>query len=312
MKKIDKRKFLSELKSYLIITLALIVYTFSISTFIVPNNLVSGGVAGISAIVFYATQGHVSMGLTYIVINAVLILLALKIIGFSFGGKTIYAVALISVLLDVMPHVIPQTFIQELSLSNGKLLCAIFGSAINGSCIGISISQGGSTGGTDIIAMLVNKYKNISPGKVILISDAIIILSTLVIPSYDSAGVAIPLSGRVATAAYGIILVSVSSYAIDLCLSGTKQSVQLFVFSNHSAEIADLLVGMGRGVSVIPATGWYTKTEKDILMVVAHKTELNIILRNVKSIDKDAFLSVSTVMGVYGNGFDQIKSQKSK
>lgn len=312
MKKIDKRKFLSELKSYLIITLALIVYTFSISTFIVPNNLVGGGVAGISAIVFYATQGHVSMGLTYIVVNAVLILLALKIIGFSFGGKTIYAVALISVLLDVMPHIIPQTFIQELSLSNGKLLCAIFGSAITGSCIGISISQGGSTGGTDIIAMLVNKYKNISPGKVILISDAIIILSTLVIPSYDSAGVAIPLSGRVATAAYGIILVSVSSYAIDLCLSGTKQSVQLFVFSNHSAEIADLLVGMGRGVSVIPATGWYTKTEKDILMVVAHKTELNMILRSVKSIDKDAFLSVSTVMGVYGNGFDQIKSQKSK
>lgn len=312
MKKIDKRKFLSELKSYLIITLALIVYTFSISTFIVPNNLVGGGVAGISAIVFYATQGHVSMGLTYIVINAVLILLALKIIGFSFGGKTIYAVALISVLLDVMPHIIPQTFIQELSLSNGKLLCAIFGSAITGSCIGISISQGGSTGGTDIIAMLVNKYKNISPGKVILISDAIIILSTLVIPSYDSAGVAIPLSGRVATAAYGIILVSVSSYAIDLCLSGTKQSVQLFVFSNHSAEIADLLVGMGRGVSVIPATGWYTKTEKDILMVVAHKTELNLILRSVKSIDKDAFLSVSTVMGVYGNGFDQIKSQKNK
>lgn len=312
MKKIDKRKFLSELKSYLIITLALIVYTFSISTFIVPNNLVGGGVAGISAIVFYATQGHVSMGLTYIVVNAVLILLALKIIGFSFGGKTIYAVALISVLLDVMPHIIPQTFIQELSLSNGKLLCAIFGSAITGSCIGISISQGGSTGGTDIIAMLVNKYKNISPGKVILISDAIIILSTLVIPSYDSAGVAIPLSGRVATAAYGIILVSVSSYAIDLCLSGTKQSVQLFVFSNHSAEIADLLVGMGRGVSVIPATGWYTKTEKDILMVVAHKTELNLILRSVKSIDKDAFLSVSTVMGVYGNGFDQIKSQKNK
>jgi len=312
LKKLNSKTVLQTVKSYLLITVGLLIYGFGVCTFLVPNNLVGGGVMGVSAIIYYATSGHVSMGLTYVLIDAILILIALKVLGLGFGGKTIYAIALISVLLDVLPRVLPDPFIQEFSVANGKLLCAIIGSICTGVGIGISMSQGGSSGGTDIVALLINKYRNISPGKIILTIDVVIILSVLLCPSYDPSGNLIPFSGRIATAAYGFILITVNSYVIDLYLSGSKQSVQMFIFTNKSEEMADVMVKMRRGVTMIPAQGWYTKTDKNIVMVVAHKSELNALLRIVKTVDEDAFLSVSNVMGVYGKGFDRIKGKKVK
>ena len=172
----------------------------------------------------------------------------------------------------------------------------------------MSISQGGSSVGTDIIALIVGKYRNISPGRLILAMDVVIILSSMLFPSYTSAGELVPFPEKLAIAVYGLILVTVSGYSVDLYLSGSKQSVQVFIFSRKYEEIADSVAyGMGRGVTLIPAEGWYTKTSSHVLMVVTRKADLNILMRYIKSIDPAAFISVSSVMGVYGQGFDTIK-----
>ena len=294
------------LKEYALITIGLLSYVLGWAVFLIPNNLVGGGVSGLSAIIYYATGIH--MGYSYLAINTLLLLISLKIIGFGFGWKTVYAIIFASAMLNILPPLIPETITQELAVSNGKLLCTIIGGILSGVGIGMSISQGGSTGGTDIIALIVGKYRNISPGRLILAMDVVIILSSMLFPSYTSTGGLVPFPEKLAIAVYGLILVTVSGYAVDLYLSGTKQSVQVFIFSKKYEEIADSVAyGMGRGVTLIPAEGWYTKTSSHVLMVVTRKADLNILMRYIKSIDPAAFISVSSVMGVYGQGFDTIK-----
>ena len=161
---------------------------------------------------------------------------------------------------------------------------------------------------TDIIALVVNKYRNVSPGKIIMLSDILIILSSLLFPSYTPEGELVLFADKITTVVYGLIFVAVNSYVIDLYLSGSKQSVQVFILSRKYAEIADAITGIfHRGVTVLPAQGWYTKNESKVLMVITRKTDLNLLLKYVKSIDDDAFLSVSSVTSVYGKGFDTIK-----
>ena len=294
------------LKEYTLITVGLLSYVMGWAVFLIPNNLVGGGVSGLSAIIYYATG--LQMGYSYLVINAILLLVGFKILGTGFGGKTIYAILFASVMLNVLPPLIPEYISQELAVSNGKMLCTIIGGILSGVGIGISISYGGSTGGTDIIALIVGKYRNISPGRLILAMDVVIILSSMLFPSYTAAGELVPFPEKLATAVYGLILITVSGYSVDLYLSGSKQSVQVFIFSKKYPDIADAIVeDMKRGVTIVHAEGWYTKEESHVIMVVTRKTDLNLLLRYVKTIDPDAFLSVSTVMGVYGKGFDTIK-----
>ena len=253
------------------------------------------------------------MGVTYFVLNIILLIIGTKILGTGFGGKTIYAIIMTSVMLSVMPKIIPADFIHEFAVSNGKLICTILGGIIAGFGIGLSISRGGSTGGTDIIALVWCKFKPASPGRVILIIDVGIILSSLLFPSYTESGELLGFSDKLAVVVYGLIQVTVCGYAIDLYLSGSKQSVQAFIFTKKVEEMADAIAfDMKRGVTVLPAKGWYSKEDKQVLMVVTRKTDLDLLLRYVKSIDPDAFLSVSTVMGVYGQGFDAIKVKTKK
>lgn len=306
MKTVIKTSVWSTLREYALITIGLLSYVMGWAVFLIPNNLVGGGVSGISAIVYYATG--IQMGYTYLVLNLVLLLISIKIIGFGFGWKTVYAIVFASLMLNVLPPLIPEYITQELAVSNGKLLCTIIGGVMSGVGIGMSISQGGSTGGTDIIALIVGKYRNISPGRLILAMDVVIILSSMLFPSFTSSGGLVPFPEKLATAVYGLILITVSGYSVDLYLSGTKQSVQVFIFSKKYQEIADAVAyGMGRGVTLIPAEGWYTKTTSHVLMVVTRRADLNSLLKYVKTIDPMAFLSVSSVMGVYGQGFDTIK-----
>ena len=218
-----------------------------------------------------------------------------------------------AIMLAVMPKVIPTDFIHEFALSNGKLVCTVLGGIIAGLGIGLSISSGGSTGGTDIVALLWCKFHASSPGRVILIIDVCIILSSLMFPSYTETGELLPFAEKLAVVVYGLILVTVSGYAVDLYISGSKQSVQAFIFTKKVEQMADAIAfDMKRGVTVLPAKGWYSKEDKHVLMVVTRKSDLNLLLRYVKSIDPEAFLSVSSVMGVYGQGFDTIKVKSHK
>lgn len=298
-------------KEYALVTLGVVSYALGWTIFLLPNNLIGGGVSGFASILFYATG--LPMGVTYFILNIILLLIGTKILGTGFGGKTIYAIIMTSVMLAVMPKLIPLDFIHEFSLSNGKLICTFLGGIIAGVGIGLSISQGGSTGGTDIVALLWCKFHSASPGRVILIIDVGIILSSLLFPSYTDSGELLPFAEKLAVVVYGLIQVTVCGYAIDLYLSGSKQSVQAFIFTKKVHEMADAIAfDMKRGVTVLPAKGWYSKEDKHVLMVVTRKSDLNLLLRYVKTIDPEAFLSVSSVMGVYGQGFDTIKIKSKK
>ncbi len=309
--KVLKSSLWTVLREYGLVSFGVISYALGWSIFLLPNNLIGGGVSGFASIVFYATG--IPMGVTYLVLNILLLLIGTKILGTGFGGKTIYAVLATAVMLAVMPGMIPKDFIHEFALSNGKLICTILGGIIAGLGIGLSISQGGSTGGTDIVALLWCKYHAASPGRVILVVDVVIILSSLLFPSYTDSGEVLPFAEKLAVVVYGLIQVTVSGYAVDMYLSGSKQSVQAFIFTKKVEEMADAVaLDMKRGVTIIPAKGWYSKEAKEVIMVVTRKSDLNLLLRYVKTIDPDAFLSVSSVMGVYGKGFDTIKLKSQK
>ena len=306
-----KKSCWTSLKEYARLSIGILIYVTGWTIFLTPNNLVGGGVTGISSIIQYAFG--IKMGYTYFVINAILLVTSVFIIGFSFGWKTIYAIVLASVGLNVLQGLIPPDIIDMLSVKNGKLMSTIMGGIMAGLGIGVSISQGGSTGGTDIIALIINKYRNISPGRVILSIDVVIILSSLLIPSYTVSGELVPFSEKITTVVYGLMLVTINGYVVDLYLSGSKQSVQLFIMSHKYEQLADAITkDLHRGVTVLPAIGWYTKQPNHVLMVIARKTDLNFLLKYIKMIDNDAFLSVSSVSGVYGQGFDTIKAGRPK
>ncbi len=306
---IQEKNLMRAVKEYFLITLGILIYTSGWTIFLTPNNMFGGGVSGISAIIQFATG--IKMGYTYFVINALLLLISLFIIGPSFGVKTVYAIFLASFCLNIEQTLIPTQFIQDIALSNGKLLCSIIGGSMAGFGIGMSISQGGSTGGTDIIALIITKYRNVSPGKVILLMDVFIIAFSLLVPSYDSNGQALPFVDKFITAVYGMITVTVCGNVADLYLSGSRRSVQLFILSHEHVAIADMITTeFHRGVTVLDGKGWYTKQQASVLMVITRKTDVNILLRAIKRIDPDAFLSISSVAGVYGKGFDSIKENK--
>ena len=320
-----KKTAFTVVKEWLLVTLGILIYVTGWSLFLIPNNLVGGGVSGISSMIQYATNGAIQMGYTYFVLNAVLIIAAVVILGMGFGAKTLYAIVLASVALRFLPGLIPPEIIKHLALDNGKLLSVLMGGLMADIGIGMSISNGGSTGGTDIIALIYTKYHNVSPGKVILFLDFVIILSSLVVPSFvpdidpetgkamvDAEGNTLthlmPFYDKVTTVLYGLILVTVNSYVLDMYISGSQQSVQLFILSQHYEKIADSIThDLHRGVTVLDGKGWYTKQDMRVLMVITRKTDLNLLLRYIKQIDPQAFLSVSSVNGVYGNGFDTIK-----
>ena len=322
-----KKNFWTSAKEWSMVTLGALIYVTSWALFLIPNNLVGGGVSGISSIIQYATGGTIQMGYSYFTINVILLVIAFFVIGTGFGAKTIYAIILASVGLRFLPGLIPPEIINSLAIQNGKLISTLMGGLLAGVGIGMSISNGGSTGGTDIIALIYTRYRNVSPGKVILYIDFIIILSTLFVPSVvneldpvtgqpllgaDGQPLThlMPFAEKITTIVYGLILVTVCGRVIDMYLSGSQQSVQLMILSKKYDAIADAVTNdLHRGVTVLEGKGWYTKEVSHVLMVITRKTDLNLMLRYIKAIDPKAFLSVSSVNGVYGNGFEPIKTK---
>ncbi|MGE4587070.1 MAG: YitT family protein [Mangrovibacterium sp.] len=273
---------------YLIISFGMALYVLSWSVFLIPAEVTGGGISGLSVVIYYATGLPISI--SYFTINAFLILIALKVLGASFGIKTIFSMLLATLLFSVTPGLISRPLIDDTFLST------ILGAIMGGIGIGIVFTRGGSTGGTDIIAMIINKYRNISPGRIILYCDAIIITSSYLV--FHSP----------AKLVYGFVHMWVLSYTIDALLSGSNASAQIFIFSKKFNEIADFINRYaGRGVTIMNGTGWYTKEEVKIVMTVVRKRESSLIFRKLKEIDSDAFITMGSVMGVYGQGFDHIK-----
>ncbi len=301
MKNLTLRNAGPVIKEYLLITIGLLIYVAAWTTFLVPNHLVGGGVTGISTLIYYATGLPISV--SYLAFNVVLIIVGLRTIGWKFGIKTIYGVIMTAIAFQVMPKVIPMDLIQVMALDNGKLISSLLGAAIAGFGVGTVIAQGGSTGGTDILAQIIGKYRNISPGRIMMSCDLVIIGSSFFVSQEPTIGL------KLAVVLYGYLIIGMSSYTVDTILSGAKRSIQYFIFSQKYDEIADRIsTDLHRGVTVISSQGWYTHAEQRVLLVIVRRTESKAIAKIVKEIDKNAFISMGSVTGVYGAGFEVLKT----
>jgi|AntRauTorckE6833_2_1112554.scaffolds.fasta_scaffold00990_9 uncharacterized membrane-anchored protein YitT (DUF2179 family) len=283
----------NNLIAYGVITTGLFISALGWTAFLISSDIIGGGVTGLSALVYFATG--IPVGPVNLAINTLLILVSFKSLGKGFGFKTIYSFTVLSIFLTFLQSVITEPVVDD------RFLSAIVGGILGGGAIGLIFTQGGSTGGTEIIAMMINKKRNISPGKIILAFDVVIIASSYLV------------FGEIEAIVYGYVTMGVVSYVIDLTLTGNQRSVQLFIISKHAQRVADVIGrDLQRGVTLIKGKGWYTEKDFDIVMVVVRKRESTHIFRMVKDIDEEAFISVGSVMGVYGKGFDQLKLRRKK
>jgi uncharacterized membrane-anchored protein YitT (DUF2179 family) len=283
------------LKDYAIITLGLLIFAFAWVAFIIPNEIVGGGVSGISALLLYATG--IRFEYTYFILNLLLFILGAAVLGRQFGIKTLYSILVSTLMFYLLPKCIPQALIEQVQSEKNLLLWAVVGGVIEGVGIGIAFTRGGNTGGTDIIALIVNKFKHINPGRMLLYCDVVIIGSAIFLPDKT-----------IITVVYGYIMVAVSTYVIDVLIVGAKQSIQVLIFSEKSADIADRISAVTeRGVTMVHTTGWYTKREKQVVLVIVRRYEIMDVYRIIKEIDPKAFVSTSSATGVYGEGFEPIK-----
>ena len=284
-------KVLTVLWDYLLMTLGSLVFCMAWTSFLIPNGLASGGLTGLCTIIQYGTG--IPVGITYPILNVLLLIMGFFILGKGFGMKTIYVIVLTSVLFDVLP-MFPQLEVQM----DEKLMVALVGATLESVGIGLVLLRGGSTGGTDIIAMIINKYWPVSPGRVYLITDLFIILSILLVPGKGIVDVI-----------YAYVMMLGFSFGVDFVLLGNKQTVQILVFSSNYQEIADHMIHtVDRGVTALQSMGWYSQKESKVLLIIARKQQMNVIINEVRSIDTGAFISVSSAMGVFGEGFEEVKS----
>lgn len=288
------------IQEYAVITLGLLCFTASWTVFLLPHHLVGGGFSGVAALLQYATG--IPTSLSYFALNAVLLVIAIMTIGWKFGIKIVYGIVMASLFFEFWPMVIPADFIAEVSLSNSKLVSALIGGAFSGLGVGLALTRQGSTGGTDIIAQIINKYRNISPGRIIFLCDMVIIFSSLFVTDEPNLGL------RFARVVYGYLIVFICSHVVDMILSGAKKSVQYFVLSPKYEEIAHRISHeVRRGVTLLDGSGYYSHKDVKVIIIVARSTDCPAINRIIKEVDPTAFLSIGTVSGVYGKGFDRIR-----
>ena len=284
---------------YIILTVACFIFAMAWECFMIPNGMSAGGLMGLSTIIQYATAGVVPAQYTYFAINAVLIIIAVWAMGIGFGFKTIWCIIFSSVAMHIVAglpvmHAIPGSFFYM----EERLLIPVVAGVFESVGLGLVLRHGGSTGGTDIIALMVNKYWPVSLGSVFLASDVVVCALLLFLPEKNFSDMC-----------YGLTEVVIFSMVIDLVVGGKRSSYQLLVFSEHYDKIADHIINkMDRGVTVLKAQGWFTKADKNVLLILINQAQLAGLSQVIKEIDPRAFMSISPTHNVYGEGFEEIKT----
>ena len=296
-----KSKIGRELKDYVAITLGIICYALGWAAFMLPYQISTGGVTGISALIYYITG--IEIQVSYFVINAIFMVFALKILGLKFCIKTLYAIPALTFFLWLF-QVMLKDDAGNLPLLLGpgqEFMALVIGASMLGFGIGFVFIYNGSTGGTDILAWIINKYKDVSLGRLIMYGD-IIIISSCYFVFHDWKRVL-----------FGFCVLFIMSVVIDYVVNSNRQSVQFLIFSRKHEEIAETITKeLRRGVTLLDGTGWYSKQSIKVVVVLAKKNQSNEIFRLVRDIDENAFISQSNVVGVYGEGFDKLKIKNKK
>ena len=294
----SKALLMREVKDYLYITFGLISYAMGWAAFFIPYQITIGGTTGIGAIIYYATG--FPMQYSYFIINAILMTFAIKILGPKFSIKTIYSIIVLTLLLEFCQWLVrnPDGTFPQLMGEGQDFMACILGSALCGLGLGIVFTRNGSTGGTDIIAAIVHKYRDITLGRMVMACDFVIISSCYFV------------FGDWRRVIFGFVALFVIGIVLDYVVNGARQSVQFLIFSKEYEKIADRIIKeTHRGVTVLDGTGWYTKSGVKVLVVLAYKRQSVEIFRLIKDIDPHAFISQSSVTGVYGEGFDPLKTK---
>jgi uncharacterized membrane-anchored protein YitT (DUF2179 family) len=273
--------------------IAMMSYCIGWVIFLLPNDITTGGVPGISSILYWGLG--IPVQVSYFIINAILLMVALRVLGWRFCVKTVFAVSLLTLFLSAITNVGKEIHL----LADEPFMASIIGAIFCGSGVGLGLAFNGSTGGTDIVAAIVNKYHDISLGKVILICDIIIITSSyLVFHDWEKV-------------IYGYVVLCVTAFCIDQVVNSRRSSVQFFIISNHYEEIAKRInMEPHRGVTVLNAQGFYSGHDVKMLFVLAKKSQSVQIFHIINEVDPHAFVSQSRVIGVYGEGFDHFKFKR--
>lgn len=271
-------------------TIGCVLCSFAWTGFLIPKEIVGGGVTGISTLIQLITGIPVSY--SYLVINVTLLIVGSLVLGKGFGFKTIFCIVLTAVFLRVLPYIPWVTDIED------KLINAIIGGLLAGIGIAIIFTNGGSTGGTDIIALVISKYTDNTPGRIFMYCDLVIVGSVIFLPGKGLTDVV-----------YGYVVMLALTYTIDMMLTGSKQSVQIMIFSQKYKELADMINNeLDRGVTALNSVGWYSQQDSKVLVVIARKNQAQEIVKAIKERDSQVFISVCPVAGAYGRGFEEVKT----
>lgn len=283
------------INDYLLITLGMVIYGLGYSCFLLPYQVVTGGLGGICGLIYYGTG--LPAQYPYAIINGLLLVIAIIILGWNFLWRTIYAVVVITVSIAWWQEPVMQpdgTLMQV--LGDDRFMACVIGAIMEGIGIATCFLAGGSSGGTDIIAAVVNKYKQVSLGRVILVTDFMIVSCSYLV------------LGNIESIVVGIVTLVMANVTLDFILNSTKGSVQFLIITDKEEEMATTINNeLERGITFLNGQGWYTKQDKRVLLVLCKKRESQRMFRLIHQIDPHAFVSQSSVAGVYGEGFDKMK-----
>lgn len=294
---------------YIMIITGIIIYGLGFCAFILPHKIVMGGLTGVGTLVYFASSETIPVAVTQYALNLILLAMAYKIVGRTFVIRTIFGATAVSLVIGLGESFfmsLDHPIIEDMSLS------AILGAIVCGFGVGTVLIHNGSTGGTDIVASMVNRVSNVSIGRAMVMTDLCIVSSCLLLPFDGTIGER--LEARVPIMVYGYVVTFVASYCADMIVVGNRQAVQFIIFSRQWQKIADAINNEAkRGVTVLDGEGWYSKKPVRILLVWCRKIEAPGIMRLVKGIDDEAFITQGAVNGVFGKGFDMYKVKiKSK
>lgn len=284
---------------YIVLTLGCFIFAWCWSGFMIPNGMSAGGIMGLCTVIQYATGGLIQAQLSYLVINVILIVVAVLAMGIGFGFKTLYAIGMSSLAMEILDkaeflHCAPGEFF----FVGETVLIPIIAGVLEATGIGLALRRGGSTGGTDIVALMINKYYTVSLSTAFLVTDLIICSLLLFLPDKNFSDMC-----------YGLEELVTFSLMIDYVVGGGRGSYQVMIFSDKFREIADHIIHvMDRGVTVLHGQGWFTKNDREVLMILISRKELPTLTKAVRGLDARAFMSISPTHSVYGEGFEEIKS----